>query len=102
MAESNRGEVWREGRVYDLVHDAGRNRLLLAGLDGRVRFLDLASGRSGVLLEPLGLPPIFRVGLSRDGATLALTCDPDMHVRGANRRSPMLQFWDVGAISAAP
>jgi WD40 repeat protein len=89
------------GFVYDLDLDPDRNRLLFAGLDGRVRFLDLDTGRSGVLLEPPALPPIHRVGLSRDGATLALTTNPDMFARSRDRRGPVLQFWDYRAIVRA-
>ncbi len=98
MIETDQGEVRREGYVYDLDHDTDRNRLLFAGLDGRVRFLDLASGKSGVLLEPPGLPPILRLGLSRDRATLALTCSPDMFDQRSQKRGPVLQFWDYEAI----
>jgi hypothetical protein len=99
MVETDHGPIQREGYVYDLDHDTDRNRLLFAGLDGRVRYLDLGSGKSGVLLEPPGLPPIQRLELSRDRATLALTCSPATFGRGTKVRGPVLQFWDYEAIS---
>jgi WD40 repeat protein len=95
------GSLPRNGYVYDLDYDPDRDRLLFGGLDGRVHFLDLASGSSGVLLAPPAQPPILRVALSRDRATLALTSHPDMFARSRNKRCPLLQFWDYRAISQA-
>lgn len=57
--------------VYDLEHDRERNRLLFAGLDGRVGYLDLDSGNSGTLLEVSDRPAIQRLALSGDLATLS-------------------------------
>jgi WD40 repeat protein len=99
LLQTDGGEIPRSGYIYDLHHDTDRNRLLFAGLDGRVRFLDLASGKSGVLLNPPGLPAIVRLGLSRDRGTLALTCTPDMLVQSSKKRGPALQFWNYEAIS---
>jgi hypothetical protein len=86
------------GYVYDLDYDPDHARVLFAGLDGRVRFIDLASGRSGILLEPPARPPIHRLALSRDRSTLALIAAPGMFDRGRNRRGPVLQFWDYRTI----
>jgi hypothetical protein len=99
MVEAGRGAVHQGGYIYDVEFDPDRERLLFAGLDGRVRFLDLASGRSGVLLEPPAHPPIHRLIFSRDRSTLALVAMPDMFNHGRNRRGPILQFWDYQAIS---
>ncbi len=87
------------GFVYDLEFDPDRDRLIFAGLDGRVRFLDLASGRSGILLEPPAHPPIQRLALSRDRSAMALVAMPDLFSQGRNRRGPIVQFWDYQAIS---
>ena len=51
------------GYIYDLDFDPDRGRLLFAGLEGRVRFLDLASGRSGILIDPPAPAPIYRLAL---------------------------------------
>ena len=87
------------GIVYDLEYDPDRDRLLFAGIDGRVRFLDLASGHSGILLEPPTRPPILQLTLSRDRSTLALIATTDIYKRSANGREPILQFWDYREIS---
>jgi hypothetical protein len=99
MVAARRGVVHLGGCIYDLEFDTDRDRLIFAGLDGRVRFLDLPSRRSGILLEPPAHPPIHRLVLSRDRSALALIASPDMHVRGRSRRGPLLQFWDYQAIS---
>ena len=87
----------REGDIHDLDIDPARDRLLFGGRDGQVRFLDLASGRSGIFLEPPGSPPIERMALSGDQATLGLIVNGNAHSRV--RRGPLLQFWDYEAIS---
>jgi hypothetical protein len=99
MVEARRGAAHLGGCVYDLEYDPDCDRLIFAGLDGCVRFLELASGRSGILLEPPAHPPIHRLILSRDRSTLALIAMPDMFNHGRNRRGPILQFWDYQAIS---
>jgi hypothetical protein len=88
------------GYVYDLDYDPDRARFLFAGLDGRVRFLDTASGGSGILLDPPARPPIHRLALSRDRSALALIAAPGMFDRGRNRRASVIQFWDYGAIGS--
>ncbi len=99
--ESARGSRLVPGYIYDLEFDPDRARLLFAGLDGQVRFLDLASGQSGILLELPARPPIQRLALSRDHATLALIASPGMHDNGRNRRGDIIQFWDYEKISGA-
>jgi hypothetical protein len=96
---SGHGPTSNSGYVYDLEYDPDRGRFLFAGLDGRVRFLDSGSGRSGVLLEPPDRPPIHRMALSRDRSTLALIAAPGMFDQGRNRRGPIVQFWDYQKIT---
>jgi hypothetical protein len=83
--------------VYALAHDAAGNRLLFGGLDGKVGFLDLDTGRSGTLLDPPGRPAVQRLGLSRDRGSLCCTCQPDPLARG-KRRPPLLQVWNYAAL----
>ena len=52
--------------IYDLAFDADRGRLLFAGKAGRVSFLEVASGRTGVLVETSERSPIQRMALSRN------------------------------------
>ncbi|HJT77366.1 MAG TPA: hypothetical protein VJ739_09220 [Gemmataceae bacterium] len=87
-----------QGMVYTLAHDAAGNRLLFGGLAGKVRFLDLATGRGGTLLDPPGRPAIQRLGLSRDRSSLCCTCQPDLFVQGKQRRPPLLQVWNYAAL----
>ncbi len=83
--------------IYTLAHDAGGNRLLFGGLDGRVRYLDLATGRGGTFLDPPGRPAIQRLGLSRDRSALCCTCQPDPLAR-EKRRPALLQVWNYAAL----
>ena len=82
------------GYFFALVFDPEGERLLFGGKDGQVGFLDMVTGRSGVLLEPPGRPPIIALELSRDRSVLCCTCDPDMFAHGNDRRGPVLQFWN--------
>ena len=59
--------------IFDVEFDP-HDRILFAGKDGRVRFLDGQSGRCEVLLELPSRPPIHRLVLSRDRAVLARDC----------------------------
>lgn len=99
--ESGHGSPLPEGYIYDLEFDPCRARFLFAGLDGRLRFLDLTSGHSGILLDLPARPPIHRLALSRDRSTLALIAAPGMLDRSRNRQSPIIQFWDYEKISSA-
>jgi hypothetical protein len=61
----SKGAIYRgSSYVYDLEHDGVCNRLLFAGLDGRVGYLDLSSGNLGTLLEVPDRPAIQRLALS--------------------------------------
>jgi hypothetical protein len=84
--------------VYALAHDAAGNRLLFGGLEGKIGFLDLASGRSGALLDPPGRPAVQRLGLSRDRRSLCCTCQPDLLANGNKRRPALLQVWNYAAL----
>ena len=68
LVQSDRWTKTMPAYTYDLELDPDRDRVLFAGLEGCVRYLDLSSGDSGVLVEPPGRPPIHRLALSRDGS----------------------------------
>ena len=87
--------------VHDLEFDPDHGRVLFAGKDGRVRFLELASGRSGILLEPSGRPPIHCLALSRDRTALALILQPGKVSSARKASGPVLQFWDYQALVRA-
>jgi hypothetical protein len=92
------GPMMMPGHIHALAHDAAADRLLLGGVDGRIRFLDLKGGQEGVLLEPPARPAILRMGLSRDRSALALTCMPDLFGNGRNRKPPLIQVWNYTAL----
>jgi WD40 repeat protein len=92
--EAGRGVMLPGGTIYDLDYDPERERVIFAGLDGRVRFLDLATRHSGVLMDVPGRPPIIALGLSGDRSVLCCTCDPGMFDRGKDRRGPLVRFWN--------
>ena len=54
----------RNSFVTCLAHDPERDWLLFAGQEGRIRYLDLADGREGILLEPHDRPAIGHLALS--------------------------------------
>ena len=73
----------------------------IRSLDGRVRYLDLQSGRSGVLIEPPGQWPIHHLALSTDRRALGLKYLPEYLSRSNNRPGPVLQFWNYPALCQA-
>jgi hypothetical protein len=82
------------GSIYSVAHDAASNRLLFGGLEGKIGFLDLVSGKSGTVLDPPGRPGIISLGLSRDRASLCCACQPTLLARGKYRKPPLLQIWN--------
>jgi hypothetical protein len=93
------GMTTTQAQTYAVAHDPAANRLLFAGLEGKVKALDLATGQVRVLLDPPGRPPINRLGLARDGSALCCTCQPEMF-GGNNRPAPLVQVWNYAALSA--
>jgi WD40 repeat protein len=89
------------GAVTAFCHDPNRDWLLFGGSDGRARYLDLATGQTGSLLDPPGLRPIRRLALSRDRTVLAMACGTDMIEDGSARpmrSSAAVQFWNYPAV----
>jgi WD40 repeat protein len=88
--------------IRSLLYDADRNWLLFGAANGRVRYLDLATGLTQTLLETPGLQPIWDLVFSRDRSVLALSCGgeilDDTVSRRPMRRSAALQFWDYRAV----
>jgi hypothetical protein len=93
------GVTTTQAQTFTLAHDAAANRVLFAGLEGKVKSLDLATGQVGVLLDPPGRPAIHRLGLARDRSALCCTCSPELFA-GNNRKPPLVQVWNYAALSA--
>jgi hypothetical protein len=88
-----------EGNIYGLAHDDRANRLLYGGGKGLVHFLDLASGVTGVLLDPPGRPPIHALGLSRDRSALCCQC-PGKEWQDSGNRVNVLQVWNYRELAS--
>jgi hypothetical protein len=85
---------------YGAAHDERANRLIYAGGAGLVHALDLASGRSAVLLDPPNRAPIHRLGLSRDGWSLCCSCASQVVEGQGNHRAQVLQIWNYRELAA--
>jgi hypothetical protein len=96
--EMGQGTATVPGHFLALVHDAAGGRLLFSGVEGKVRFLDLQSGQTGVLLDPPGRPGILRLGLSRDRSSLCCLCQPGLF-DGRHPQAPVLQLWNYATLS---
>jgi hypothetical protein len=96
--ETDHGPIEQGDYVYAIDHDPDRGRFLFGGLEGRVRFVDPRSGRSGVLLEPPGRWPINHLGLSLDRSAVALTIQPDSYSNALYKAGPVVQFWNYSAL----
>jgi WD40 repeat protein len=89
------------GAVSAIAHDSDRDWLLFGGADGRLRYLDLASGQASTLLEPPGRRPIGKLAFSRDGTVLGTSVGTNM-IEDASARpmrsSSAVQFWNYRAV----
>jgi hypothetical protein len=99
LVETDHGPMERGDYVYAIDHDLERGRFLFGGLEGRVRYVEPRSGRSGVLLEPPGRSRINALGLSLDRSALAVTIDPDSLSNALYKAGPVVQFWNYPALS---
>jgi hypothetical protein len=52
--------------VYTLLFDETKNTLIFGTEEGKIEFLDLGTGKSGILLAMPASPPLRNIGLSRD------------------------------------
>jgi hypothetical protein len=84
------------GHVYGLALDVRRKRVLFCGLEGKVRFLDTQTGRTGTLLDIPGHPAVLGIELSKDHSTICCHC-----LSREENREPVswLQIWNYRALS---
>jgi hypothetical protein len=85
--------------VYDVVLDEAQNRLLFCGIEGVLRFLNLDDGSAGILLDPPGKTPIWRLQLSPDGKFISCLCLPPREER--DKQSSRIQVWNYSALCHA-
>jgi hypothetical protein len=83
----------RHRMTNDLTYDWERKVLLFGGLEGKIRYLEVESNRSGVLLELPGHPALLNIGISSDlGALYSVSLD-GMFDQGP-RKPPVLHIWN--------
>ncbi|MEQ8221429.1 MAG: hypothetical protein ABRQ37_03935, partial [Candidatus Eremiobacterota bacterium] len=56
--------------VYTLLFDEMKNTLIFGAGEGNIGFIDLTTGKSGILLAIPASPPLLNIGLSRDRSVL--------------------------------
>ena len=98
LVQTARVRMQQDPSVLTLEYDLDRDWLVFGSLDGRVRYLDLQNGRSGLLVEPPGQWPIYQMALSRDRTALGLKFQPDYLSTSSKRPGPVLQFWNYPAL----
>ena len=97
IASAQNGLVTAKGgwmlSTHCLAFDSDRNLVLFAGLDGKVRYLDLNSGQDGVLLTLPDEPAIYRMKVSTSRTSLCTESMRNLFDR--ERVNPSeLHFWD--------
>jgi hypothetical protein len=85
--------------VYDLVYDEKAKRVLFAGNEGTVRFLNLSDGSTGFLLKPPAREFITTLQLSRDREFIYCYCVPSRH-EGPERPHRM-RIWNYRLLREA-
>jgi hypothetical protein len=85
--------------IYNIILDEIKDRLLFAGRQGLIRFLNLNDGSMGILLNPPGKTPICRLQLSHDREFICCHCIPSSDDR--NKKPSRLQVWNYGALCKA-
>ena len=85
--------------VYALCFDALNQRLLFAGMDGAVYFLDLPDGTPGILLEPPDPLPILALDLTENYGALVVRCRQRFFERDPRLQGmPRLEVWNYPAL----
>jgi WD40 repeat protein len=84
------------GSVLDFLLDEQQNQIVFCGSFGKICYLNLHSGQSGVLLDPPEKIWIRAMSVSSDGTALCCTCEPNLEER--NREISKFQFWNYPAL----
>ncbi|MGH9821965.1 MAG: hypothetical protein ACREDR_01705 [Blastocatellia bacterium] len=77
--------------THCLAFDSERDLVLFAGLEGKIRYLDLNNGQEGALMTLPDEPSIYRMHLSSNKTGLCTSSVRNLFDRG---RSVELHFWD--------
>jgi WD40 repeat protein len=97
IASAQNGLVTTKGGWMQATHclafDSDRNLVLFAGLDGKIRYLDLNSGQDGVLLTLPDEPAIYRMKISTNRTSLCTESVRNLFDR--EKADPVeFHFWD--------
>lgn len=87
------------GYAHDFFLDQQRNQVVFCGSFGKVCYLSLETGKSGILLDPPEDLWFMGMSLASDGIVLGLTCSPNFEER--NRAISKFQFWNYPALCKA-
>ncbi|MBI4027477.1 MAG: hypothetical protein HY360_21000 [Verrucomicrobia bacterium] len=88
--------ITTNSHIYGLALDAAHNRLLFCGLEGKIQFLDLSNGESGILLDPPGKSPMTSLGLSTDNVAVCCSCMPNFKERDIELSR--FQIWNYSVL----
>jgi hypothetical protein len=83
--------------VYAIVFDAQQKRVLFAGLEGKISFVELNDARSGNLLVVPGRLPLIHLALTSDRSALVATGDRRV-ARSKKPEPPCFQIWSYPAL----
>jgi hypothetical protein len=81
--------------IYSVIYDSIRHRVLFAGLEGKVRFLELAEGLTGDFLVPPIRLPFWRLELTPDRTGLVGTA---MTISNRKPEPQKFQIWNYPAL----
>jgi WD40 repeat protein len=84
--------------IHCVGFDSLRQRVLFSGEEGKLKYLELGTGRTGELLGAPERTPITRFALSDDRGIIAITRVEGGH---GNERRARFQIWSYPALCAA-
>lgn len=82
--------------VQALDYDVSRKRVLFGGPDGKLRYLDIDSNDSGILLDESDESPIRKIAITPDRSAVVMTRRPDTTNR--NKQREKFQIWNYPAL----
>ena len=87
--------------IYAVPADSLGKRVLFAGLEGKVKFVNFADGRIGDLLSPPIRRPFWQLELTPDRKSLIGTAIPKPEGKGNKREPSCFQIWNYKALCVA-
>jgi hypothetical protein len=91
-------DKWASRAIHCVGFDSLRQRVLFSGEEGKLKYVELGTGRTGELLGGQERTPITRFALSDDRGIIALTRVEGGH---GNDRRARFQIWSYPALCAA-